>query len=234
MTLTQLITRVLSRTGLSISASDHQDRARDYINQMLAEITPMVPWWWLSRNTTFATVASTRTYRPVSGNVTAWFSFVDETSNRTLEIIGNDAYNSVDPDRSESGSPRAVLITGLDLSNSGFPSVDIFPLPDSVKTIRVQYRADIDEFTSSDDPSDLLALGVPRIVESILEYGAVALYLEENGDDSGASREGGNLSRVLEVALKQNLLMQGNRRALPMDTSRGPDALIRVDSTKAI
>lgn len=234
MTLGEAITRVLKRVGLSTSTSTYQDTARDYINQILAEVMPLVPWWFLDKTTTFATVASTRTYNPISGNVTAWWSFVDETNNITLDIITADSYDSFDPDRDETGLPRAVYVGGVD-ATTGYPAIDIFPLPDQANTIRVRYRADINEWTSSDDATDFVALGIPRIMESVVVYGAAALMLEEEGDEGGASRESGNFQRALDAAKRQNLGMQGNRKNLPVndDTLNNP-SLIRVDSTLAV
>ena len=232
MTLEKLLDRVVQRTGLTTAATEIRDQARNYVNQILAEVTPMTRWWWRDRTTTFATVASTRTYNPVSGHVTAWWSFVDETGNQVLQIVGPDSYDAYDPDRSEEGSPWGVLITGQD-ATTGYPAVDILPVPDDARTIRVRYQADIDEWTSSNDASDLLTLGIPRIMESVLLYGAVSLNLEENGDDTGADRESGNFSRVLDLALRQNLSMQGNRLYLPVSTPREPESLISVDNTLA-
>lgn len=200
------------------------------MNMILAETVPLIPWWWLDITTTFATVSSTRTYTPVSGNVTAWHSFVDESNNLTLNIIGSDSYDSFDPDRSETGAPRDVYVSGVNTS-TGYPTIDIFPLPNSAETIRLRYRKDIDEWTSSNDGSDFLALGIPRIMESVLIYGATSLYLEEKGDDEGSEREGGNLARVLDTAKRQNINMQGNKTYLPKRYGKGPDVLIRVDSS---
>lgn len=233
MTLAQAITRVLKRVGMSSSTSEFQDVARTYINLMMAETVSDIPWWWLDITTTFATVDGTRTYNPISGQVTAWWSFVDETNNYPLDIIDADSYDSFDPDRSESGDARDIYISGVD-ATTGYPAIDVFPLPDSADTIRVRYRKDVDEWTSSNDASDFLTLGIPRIIESVLVYGATSLYLEELGDDSGAGREAGNLDRVMRIARKQNIQMQGNKRFPPITQGGQVNALIRVDSSLAV
>jgi len=233
VTLTQLITRVLRRTGLSTSDTEYQGIAREYINQILAEVMPMVPWWWLDRTTTFATVASTRTYSPVSGNVTNWWSFVDETNNRTLDIIGPDSYDSFDPDRSETGNPRAVYVSGVNTS-TGYPEIDLFPLPDAANTIRVRYRAEIAEWTSSNDATSLSALGIPRVMESVLLYGATSLYMEDEGDDGSSGVESSNFQRALRAAKEQNLAMQGNKKNRPVGVLEDNPTLINVDSTLAV
>ena len=104
MTLSEGITRVLNRVGLSDTTAEYQNRARDYINQIVAETVPLLDWWFLNAETTFNTVASTRTYQPVSGNVTAWYSFMDTTNNRLIEIVGPDEYDLSDIDRSDEGT----------------------------------------------------------------------------------------------------------------------------------
>ena len=297
MTLAQGITRILQRTGKSITDSDFKDRARNYVNMILAEHMPLIPWWWLDKTTTFtttetftisiiagtftagetitgdggstavvdaytagattitahtisaaftasetvtggtsgatATYASTtrtRTYTPVSGNVTAWHSFVDQSNNRTLDIISNDAYDSFDPDRDQEGDARAVYISGVD-ATTGDPAIDIFPLAPASDVLRIRYRKDVDEWTSSNDATDFLVLGIPRVFESVLVYGATALYLEDEGDDSGANRESQNLARALDAARRQNKGMQGNRQFFGRDSGDEFSALIRVDSS---
>ena len=80
----------------------------------------------------------------------------------------------------------------------------------------------------SDDSSSLTTLGIPRIFESVIIYGASSLYMEENGDDSGAGREGSNFQRVLQTARKQNVTMQGNRRFIPPPSGGGRTGLITV------
>tara|TARA_R110000787_G_scaffold56820_3_gene130365 strand:+ start:6122 stop:7033 length:912 start_codon:yes stop_codon:yes gene_type:complete len=302
MLLSSAITTVLRRSGLSITNATFKDQAREYINMILSETLPEVPWWWLEKTTTFittetftissvsgtftagetitggtssftavvdaytaaattitvraltgvftatetitggssgatatyASTARTRTYNPISGTVTAWHSFVDQSNNRTLDIVGADSFDAGDPDRDQTGDARSVLVSGVD-AVTGYPSVDLWPLPPENDTIQVRYKMDIPEWTSSNDTSDLMALGItPRVLQSMLVYGAVSLYMEANGDDTGAQREAGNMSRVLEVAKKQNLEMQGNRQFNPIDSTSYNDALIRIDSSIVI
>lgn len=301
MTLSEAITRVLDRVGLSTSNTTFQGKARNYINMILAETLPEVPWWWLFETTTFTTTetftisgvtgtftagetitggtsgstavvdsytasateikvhtlsaaftasetitggtsgatatysstARTRSYQPISGHVTAWHSFVDQTNNRTLDIISPDSYDAADPDRDMTGDAEAVYVSGTD-SSTGYPVIDVYPLAPEGDTIRVRYKKDISEWTSSNDSSELVALGIPRIMESVLVYGAVSLYLEDEGDDQGASREAQNYARTLDLAKKQNLAMQGNRQFKAVDRTYHEDALIRVDSSVVI
>lgn len=227
MTLAQGIERVLNRTGLSDTADEFKDRARDYINMMLAEVSPEVDWWWLNRETTFATVASTRVYQPVSGGVTSWYSFYDVTNSRDLIIVGPDEYDLSDIDRSDEGTVEKIFVGGAD-ATTGYPTVELWRTPNAVATIRLRYRAETTDWTSANDASNFITLGIPKVMESVLIYGAASLYMEENGDDTGAQREGGNLARALEAAKKQNKAMQGNRRYLPIPADQYNDSLITL------
>ena len=227
MTLGQALTRILNRVGLSDSTEEFKDRARDYVNQIMAESQPHPDWWFLNTETTFATVASTRVYQPVSGNVTAWHSFYDQTNNRSLTIVGPEEYDLTDIDRSDEGTVSRVFVGGVD-ATTGYPTVELSLIPSSVVTIRCRYLQEIGEWSSSDDSSSLTTLGIPRIFESVIIYGASSLYMEENGDDSGAGREGSNFQRVLQTARKQNVTMQGNRRFIPPPSGGGRTGLITV------
>ena len=210
MTLGEAITLVLRRTGLSVTVDAHKDIAREYLSMSATEHLPLVPWWFLDRTTTFATVSGTRSYQPITGQVTAWWSFVDETNDRTLEIISADQHDMLDPDRSRDGSAYAVHITGLD-AITGYPTVEVWYKPNSVATIRIRYRMDIAAWTSASDAIDLTVLGMTRALHSVLVYDAAAKYMEQNGDDTGSDRERRNVARALNAAKRQNLLMQGNR-----------------------
>jgi len=221
----------LTQTGLSTTTTTNQAQARDFTNIVLAETMPLVPWWWLDQTTTFATVASTRTYQPVSGQVTAWYSFMDETNNRELDIVGPDQYDLTDADRSETGTVELVYITGLD-STTGYPVVELWRLPTAVATVRVRYRREVAEFAASDDATDLTVLGMPRIIQNVLVHGATELYMAAVGN-SDADRYRNYKNTALQQALTQNRQMQGSRRYLPI--RRHTDApLIRVDATAAV
>jgi len=216
--LSAAITRTLRRAGLPTTETNEKDRARQNLSLIVAQVLPLVPWWWLDRTTTFSTVASTRTYQPVSSNVSAWWSFVDETNEEPLQIVGPDKYDLLDLDRTETGTVEAVFIEGMDAS-TGYPVIGLWRTPSAVATIRVRYRIDIVEFTSTNDTSELWVLGLPRIMENVILHGAAALLLEEEGDETQADREWGHHHRALDGAKRQNLLMQGNRKFLPSQHS---------------
>ncbi len=224
MTQIQAIKTVLKRVGLSTANSELQDQARLYLSMVVAEVSPLADWWWLDRTATFDTVASTRTYTPISGNVAAWFSFVDESNNRTLDIVGPDEYDALDLDRDDAGTVEAVFIGGLD-SSTGYPTIELWRTPSAAATIRVRYRRDV-LLDISQDNNELLVIGIPRIIESVLIYGASALYLDEEGDEGSAAKEDARYSQALSLALRQNSRQQGNRRYPPLRNRAGDGELV--------
>lgn len=161
---------------------------------------------------TFVSSSTTRVYTPVDGAVTAWWSFVNETDEWPLEIVGPDEYDMSDEDRSLTGNVYKVFIGGVD-TTTGYPTIELYYTPsDTNVTIRVRYQIAIAEWGASDDNKTFLTLGFPQIAESALVYGASKLYYEEKGDESGAQREAAEMARVVRLMMKANLAQQGNRR----------------------
>ena len=120
-------------------------------------------------------------------------------------------------------------------TTTGYPEIELWRIPDTTnETIRVRYRIAMTAWASGNDTTTLLALGLPQILEGAVVYGATKLYLQEKADDQGAAREAAELGRVVDLALRQNLHMQGNRTypAAP-PSSRSPFEIV-VDSTLVI
>ena len=181
---------------------------------------------------TYASSATTRVYTPVSSAVTAWWSFMNETDEWPIEIVGPDEYDLWDEDRSETGNVYKAFVGGVD-TTTGYPTVELYYTPSSTNvTIRVRYQIAISAWTSSNDSSNLLTLGFPQVAESALVFGATKLYYEEKGDEGGAQREAAELARAVQLMRRQNLMHQGNRR-WPA-TAAGPDWIVRTDSSLAV
>lgn len=231
MTLSDGITMVLRGTGLSENASDLQDQARDYLSFVAAEVMADIPWWFLDRTTTFNTVDGTRSYQPISGNISNWWSFVDETNNRPLNIVGPDEYDALDPDQTNSGTVEAVYPSGLD-ATTGYPVVELWRTPSAVATIRVRYRIDIPKFTDTQDDDEFYVLGFPRIFENILVHGARSLYLEDEGDETQSAREFERQERLLKLARRQSVRQAGNQRYPPR--RRNEDGLVLHHGTGTV
>jgi hypothetical protein len=216
MTLAEAITLVLNRTGTSESATEEKDQARTYLSLAMAQIQYEVNWWWLDRTTTFTTTSGTRLYTPTSGTVSSWYSFVDQTNNRVLSQMNINEVYATDPDLGDSGTIDGWYLEGTD-STSGYPTIGLYRIPaNSTTTIFLRYRQEISEWSSSNDTDDLLKLGIPPIIESLILHMAAAFYTEEKGDLQGSEREWGHQSRVLAQAKRQNLLMLGNKHYFPI------------------
>ena len=182
----------------------------------------------------YASTAGTRIYTPISSGVGSWYSFYDQTNEHPLRIVGPNEYDLLSEDYSDTGSVEAVMVGGVD-TTTGYPEIELYRVPDTTnETIRVRYRIAMTAWASGNDTSTLLALGLPQILESAVVYGATKLYLQEKADDQGAAREAAELGRVVDLALRQNLHMQGNRTypAAP-PSSRQPFEIV-VDSTLVV
>jgi|TARA_R110000744_G_scaffold328188_4_gene433855 hypothetical protein len=231
MLLSAAITLVLTRTGKTISETDSRDQARQYLSLATTEfIQPtLAMWWFLDKTTTFTTVASTRTYQPVSAQVSQWYSFVDQTNNYGLPIVGPDQYDANDFDLTETGTAEIVYISGMD-ATTGYPVIEIGPTPGTTgDVIRVRYRIDIPEWAASDDATELTVLGLIPIAQNCIVYNASSMYLEDEGDTQSAAREAARYGDCLTLAVGQNRRMQGNRR-FPPRRGQQDQPLIRVDS----
>jgi hypothetical protein len=233
MLLSGAISLVIRRVGLDEDTTEHRDRARDYLSFSLAEVMPLVEWWWLDQTASFTTVSGTRDYTPFATNITTFFSFTDVTNNRPLDIIGADIYDQIDPDQDDSGTVETVYLGGID-TTTGKYLISLWRTPsDSTTSIRIRYKADIDEWTSANDGTELRALGIPRVVENVITHQATSLYLEEEGDITQADRESQRQGRALESALEQNSKQQGNRRYPPI-RNRGDESIIRFGTDAVV
>jgi len=175
--------------------------------------------------------ANTRVYTPVDGYVSAWWSFMDETNENPIGIVGPDEYDLLDEDFSVTGNVYKAFISGVD-ATTGYPKVALYYTPSDTNTIiRVRYQIGISSWLEAQDGNTFLKLGIPQIGESALVYGATKLFLQEKGDESGAQREAAELARAVSLMQKQNLMQQGNRRY-------GPDQetsfLVRTDNSLVV
>ncbi len=181
--------------------------------------------------TAFSSSAGTRTYKPISSGVGSWYSFYDQTNENPLVIIGPDEYDQLSEDYSDTGTVESVYVGGVD-TTTGYPIIELWRIPGTTnETIRVRYRIAMTSWASGNDATTLLALGIPQILEGALVYGATKLYLQEKGDEQGAARELREADRVVNLALRQNLRMQGNRTYPAAPPSSAPPYRIVVDST---
>lgn len=175
---------------------------------------------------TYASTDETRVYSPISGQVTDWWSFYDETNEWPLDIVGRDEFDLLQRDQVDTGNVEAVFIAGMD-GDTGYPTIELWRTPGTTnETIRARYHMDISEWASSDDAIDMSILGVPRIVEKIIMHGAAAMYMEDEGDEGTGRVELGRHAVAVEAAKARNRRMQGNRQYPPVRGRRNRNSLI--------
>ena len=123
MLLSEAITLVLRRTGLSISDSGFKDNARDYLSLTLTEIVPEVDWWWLDRTTTFRTTKSL-TVTSVVGTYTSGETVTDAQGSPFSATVDNfDSTNNIINVYSENSvTPTGMLTGGSSGATSTFSS----------------------------------------------------------------------------------------------------------------
>ena len=229
--LSKGITLVLRRTGLSISNGDLQDRARDYLGLSLSElVNDGTQWKFLDITDTFTTVSGTRDYTPIATNVASWVNFVDQSNGRPLDIIGSNEYDSIDPELDDSGTIEKVYVGGID-GTAQENEISLWRTPSNSSTvIRYRYLQDIQAWSSANDASTFLQLGVPRIVEKAILHGAASMYLEETGDLEMADRESQRYARAYAAARAYNGAQQGNRQYLPIRNRGGEEYTINIST----
>ena len=184
-----------------------------------------------SASAQYDSTANTRVYTPVDGYVSAWWSFMDETNEQPIGILGPDEYDLLDEDFSVTGNVYKAFISGVD-ATTGYPKVALYYTPSTTNTIiRVRYQISISSWLEAQDGDSFLKLGIPQIGESALVYGATKLFLQEKGDESGAQREAAELARAVSLMQKQNLMQQGNRRYSP---DQEDNYIVRTDNSLVV
>ena len=207
MTNLQIIQIALRRVGLNTSSSVFKDSARDYMNMIAQDIASREKWNWLFKSSTFNTSSGTRTYS-LASDVVAPLSFRNTTEDHIMLIMSTQDIDAADPDASINGDPRWVSIDGVDAS--GNIEVTLYPEPDGTDTIAYRYYSSIPTFTESND-NDSMNPYVATVCQPALIHGISALYKQEKGDDQGAVSDRQEMERVIAVAVRQNLNVQGNR-----------------------
>ena len=212
MTLTEVLERSIIRAGLTETSAGDLNTARIYANSVIQDIASRATWWWLFKEGTITTVASTRAYA-LATDVLTPLSFRDTSNNQTLSIKSSDDMDAIDPDQSETNDPQWVVLTGAN-ATTGAPQVDLHPTPStSSDTIKYRYFKYIPEWTTANDSQDLFTIhGIPILLHQALYNGIAALIQVEMGDDSGAGINRSEMERIIRQALAVNGRMSGNGR----------------------
>ena len=208
MTNIEILQVALRRVGLNTNSSTFKNSARDYLNLVGKDIQSREQWNWLFKSATFNTVASTRTYS-LETDVLTPLSFRNITENHVIIVQSTQDIDAADPDSSTDGDPRFVAINGID--TNGAIQVTLYPTPDGVDSIGYRYYRQIPEFVEAEDNNSINQY-YPPVIQPALIYGITSLFKQEKGDDQGATVDRNEMERVLAIASRQNLSVQGNRK----------------------
>lgn len=233
MTPYKIMEIALASVGLAISNTGFKTRAREYLDLTAVDITNRTRWAWRFKDTTLTTVASTRGYS-LASDVLEPLAFRDQTNNHPLEMATTYVPDTLDPDASETGQPRVVVLTGIN-ATTGYWSVDLFPTPTATLTIGYRYFSYWTPLNSNgnDDTTDL-APKIPAWVQPALIKGVTEKFQREKGNYRVADRERQEMEAILAQALTRNTQSQGQARTrMPRDrgASAGPmDISVREGS----
>ena len=208
MTNIEILQVALRRVGLNTNSSTFKNSARDYLNLVGKDIQSREQWNWLFKSATFNTVADTRTYS-LETDVLTPLSFRNITENHVIIVQSTQDIDAADPDSSTDGDPRFVAINGID--TNGAIQVTLYPTPDGVDSIGYRYYRQIPEFVELEDNNSINQYYLP-VIQPALIYGISSLFKQEKGDDQGAGVDRNEMERVLAIASRQNLSVQGNRK----------------------
>jgi len=136
-------------------------------------------------------------------------SFRNITENHVIIVQSTQDIDAADPDSSTDGDPRFVAINGID--TNGAIQVTLYPTPDGVDSIGYRYYRQIPDFVESEDNNSINQY-YPQVIQPALIYGISSLFKQEKGDDQGAGVDRNEMERVLAIASRQNLSVQGNRK----------------------
>ena len=208
MTNIEILQVALRRVGLNTNSSTFKNSARDYLNLVGKDIQSREQWNWLFKSATFNTVADTRTYS-LETDVLTPLSFRNITENHVIIVQSTQDIDAADPDSSTDGDPRFVAINGID--TNGAIQVTLYPTPDGVDSIGYRYYRQIPDFVEAEDNNSINQY-YPPVIQPALIYGISSLFKQEKGDDQGAGVDRNEMERVLAIASRQNLSVQGNRK----------------------
>lgn len=150
------------------------------INESYSEIAAARDWETLKTDVGVTTATGTMEYTPVNSGSVARIrriiSVIDETNNNLLEEVTEKNFNTVYPYVSTSssanqGSPRLWFISGYDSNND--VKIKVYPVPNSVMTLRVKHFFEPLALTSDTDKPL-----IPDQFHYGLEYKGLAKYFE--------------------------------------------------------
>ncbi|MDB4680441.1 hypothetical protein OAE72_00655 [Akkermansiaceae bacterium] len=207
MTYLQLVNSVLRRlrenevTTAVGSADGYTKLIGDFVNDAKRIVEDSWDWSSLRNTFTVNTVANTSQYN-ISGTGTAskTLDVINDTSNFFMRHATSSYMNSVflnsEPPK---GAPNYYAWNGF--NGDGYLTVDVFPIPDGVYTLRFNMVDRTAPFTA-----DATVLDVPSA--PVIQY-AVALASRERGETGGTSAQ--ELYALADATLADAIAMDAAR-----------------------
>jgi len=208
MTYLQLVNSVLRRlredevtTAVGSTASGYTKLIGDFVNDAKRIVEDSWDWSSLRNTFTINTVANTFSYN-INGTGTAskTLDVINDTSNFFMRQATSSYMNSVflnsEPPK---GAPNYYAWNGFNAD--GYLTVDVFPIPDGVYTLRFNMVDRTAPFTA-----DATVLGVPSA--PVIQY-AVALASRERGETGGTSAQ--ELYALADATLADAIAMDAAR-----------------------
>jgi hypothetical protein len=159
-----------------------------------AEILAELPWSRLSVETTLTTVIGQRLYPlPTNCRLLADDAFADAFGG--LERFTYAQLNDIDPDRAATDTPRAWASRMDDNSTPPRMQVELYPAPDAVLAIPLNYTADAAPLTASNmtlqvwmQPAALIEGVIAKLLRYGKDYAGAQLAMVEAKNSLGLMR----------------------------------------------
>jgi hypothetical protein len=186
-------------------------QAKQIINRHYKQFTSKRPWKWMQKSTTFNTVAGTTQYTLVDG-VAEEITLRIANQSMPLNWISREQFLQQYPGgwtTTGNGLPT-MYVPSAEASNNAL-QIDLWPTPDAVYTVTMDYRARAAPLAADGDYSV-----VPPEYEDALVFGPAAEMLTLLGDQRSAVYENKNKENYLAAWMedeRQLNAMNGLRNA---------------------
>jgi hypothetical protein len=202
-----VLRRLREREVLSVSESSYSKLIGDFVNDAQNEVETAWNWSALRTTLTLTTTANVFNYElNGSKNNFTLLDVINDTANEFMEYRPGAWFDNAFLNQGVVlGSPKYYNFNGV--ANDGDTQVDIYPVPDSVYTIRFNVILRNQNLTADGD--DIYVPSRPIILL------ALAKAIEERGED------GGNASMNAYAAGRSSLADE-----IALDAARRPDETI--------
>lgn len=182
--------------GFSFSTSSYPTlaQAKQIINRHYKRFVAKRPWKWTQKSTTFPTVAGTVQYTMADAVAQEITLRIANIGVPLTKMSREKFLQEVPGGWTNTGSGTPILYIPSAAATNNALQFDLWPTPDAVYTVSLDYRT---RFTALSGDSDYSI--VPPEYEDVLVYGPAAEILLMLGDDRAAAFEQAS-ARVAQMA----------------------------------